>query len=261
MKTSFAEAAVTEAPSPDDVSAAAEIKNQPAAESSAVVPRETADLVPDTYFQNGEMEGDFDRSDIKIPKLNLVQSVGPLTEHFQPGHWVFNKETDLGQVPVEITLVKLRKYFIEDLPYGTESIPAVFDSFEQAAREGFRHNRDKWKSGKGGKPDTEGHYVKPVLEATVLVKAPTEQPSFVYERDGAFYTFALWTLQSVAYSRTATKFITAAGFALRKGLSTAPWSVTPKREKVGNNFIWLPDARILKPHTPEFVAWIKEIQG
>ena len=88
--------------------------------------------VPASFFQNeGGLEGEFDRSDLQIPGLNLVQSVGPLSELFQPGQMVYNKEEVLG-LPAEVTLLRLRKFFQEKLPYGSEVLPRRFNTQAEA---------------------------------------------------------------------------------------------------------------------------------
>lgn len=233
-----------------------ETENQNDDNNQALVPAQTA-AVGDSFFSNADIEGDFDRSDFKIPKLNLVQSVGPLTEHFQPGVFVYNKETELGNRPIDITLLKLRKYFIEDVPYGSGLIPDIVAHEKEFRTKGGFLTRERKAMGERAKDQK---FYKPTLDATILIKGrPDVDVAFPFEFEGTPYALAVWTLQSVAYGETGTKFITAAAYTLRTGLAQGAWSVTPTRKKVGSNWIWLPIARQTGKNSTEFVAWAKSL--
>ena len=73
------------------------------------------------------LEGEFLPEDFVLPRLNLVQSVGPLSETFQPGAFVYNKEVTLtdGTQPVSLTVLRIRKQYQEYVPYGGEEMPRV----------------------------------------------------------------------------------------------------------------------------------------
>lgn len=223
--------------------------------SQALVPVAENQVVPDSFFSNAEMEGDFDRSDIQLPRLSLVHGIGPLSEHFTPGHLVYNKELDLGAGPLEVTLVRMRKYYMEDHAWGSEDIPRVVNSIDEMRKLGGYLTSEKREMG-------EGHpYFKPVLDAQVIIKGAPDNSAFPYEFGGVPYAVAVWTLQGIAYTRAAKPFITASQFGLRAGLTTAHWSVTTKREKFGQNLVWFPVVRQAGRNSIEFIEWIKTLSN
>lgn len=255
MKTSFA-----------DADQAAQVPDAPNAEpTAALVPQATNEIVPDSFFGNDQIEGDFDKSDLKIPRLSVVQSVGPLSGElgFVPGTIVYNKETVIGTPSKNpqgaingtdgliLTLLHLKKYFLEDLPYGAEAMPQYFKTADDARRAGFLPIQDKRQMG------AEHKYFKPVIDADVLIKGTPENVTFPFDFNGTPYAVARWTLQSTAYSRVGKQFATDATLALRQGLTSKFYTVSVKREKLGQNFVYVPKATLTGVNPPEFVEWIK----
>lgn len=237
-----------------------EYTNTPTVEQAIVQanPTEQVALVTpaDRFFSNEDMVGDFSAKDVVWPRLNLVQAVGPLSQVFTPGQVILNKDQVIGgpDKPVTVTLLRMKKIFEEKLPYGSEIMPRVFET-ENAAREaGLAPLYDKQA---GDMPR-----YSPVLDCEILVenKGDDEQGNFSMEFGGKRYARALFTLRSTAYNATGKQFISAAMFGLRAGLHTAYWEITPKREKVGKNMVWLPRARLVNRHTPEFCAWAAELK-
>lgn len=247
MKQSFADTdAKAENPAPE-----------PKAATTALVPKQSSELVADSFFNNEGVEGCFDKSDLKMPRLNLVQNVGPLSGElgFKPGVFVYNKETDLGAGPLKITLVKLRRYLLEDLPYGSEQFPQVFKNMEEAAAAGFLDIRQKKEMGE------DHQYVKPVLDADVLIEGRESDVSFPLDFEGVPYAMARWTLQSTAYSRVGKTFFTDSQLALRAGLPTKFYNISAKKEKLGENWVFVPRAQLAGRNTEAFVKWVKEVVG
>lgn len=247
MKSSFKDADQVEVAAPP----AEEITT-----STALAVQPEATVVPDGFFSNDAVEGDFDRSDIKVPRLNLVQSVGPLSGElgFTPGRFVFNKEVDLGSEGLKITLIHLKKYLLEDLAYGSETMPRFFKSMDDARRAGFLPIADKKTMGE------EHKYAKPVLDADVLIEGkPGVNDTFPFDFNGTPYAMARWTLQSTAYSRVGKSFFTDSQFALKAGLSIKFYSVSAKREKIGVNWVFCPRVQIAGKNSDEFIAWIKSV--
>lgn len=207
----------------------------------------------DSFFSGGgEVEGDYSSNDYIVPRFNVVQGVGPLSEHFQPGVIVFNKDVDLGTGPQKITLVKLRKQFIEDIEYGSEERPRIVQTLEEVTKLGGFLQQEKWTKGEGFT------YFKPSLEATIFLEGDKDNLSFPFEFGDKRYALALWTIQGYAYSETGRQFNTAAAMNLKTGLTQGHWTITPTRKKVGKNMIYVPVAKLAGKNSPEFVAFIKE---
>jgi hypothetical protein len=200
------------------------------------------------------LEGEFLPQDFVLPRLNLVQSVGPLSETFQPGAFVYNKEVTLtdGTQPVSLTVLRIRKQYQEYVVYGGEEMPRVFDTLEEVRAAGGWID---WR-------DNQRPPFSPILNALVLVRSPfPDHPMFPHRIGDADYGLALWTLRSTAFTRAGKAIITASQFALRDGLHLGEWSLTSRREKLGMNFVHVPVLRHGARHSDEFAAFALSLVG
>jgi hypothetical protein len=200
------------------------------------------------------LEGEFLPQDFVLPRLNLVQSVGPLSETFQPGAIVYNKEVTLsdGTQPVSLTVLRIRKQYQEYVVYGGEDMPRVFDTLEEVRAAGGWID---WR-------DNQRPPFSPILNALVLVRSPfPDHPMFPHRLGDADYGLALWTLRSTAFTRAGKAIITASQFALRDGLHLGEWSLTSRREKLGMNFVHVPVLRHGARHSDEFAAFALSLVG
>ena len=248
MKTSFKQPASKPAAS----------QAEPAA--TAPVPAQTMPPEPDDEssaqlaIPGKPVEGEFLSEDFVIPKLHLVQAVGPLSERFTPGQYVYNKELVIsdGAAPVSLTVMRIKKQYQENLPYGGDQLPRVFDTLDDVRKA-------------GGWIDWRNHErppFSPILHALVLIRSPFEEnPLFPYEFNDAAYGLALWTLRGVSFTRAGKNIITASQFALKDGLHTGSWALTSKREKVGMNFIHVPVLRHEAKNDSEFTAFALGLLG
>jgi hypothetical protein len=234
---------------------AASQADQPRAIPAAVVPPEPEDESPAPLaIPVKPVEGEFLSEDFVIPKLHLVQAVGPLSEKFTPGQFVFNKEQVIGDgsSPVSLTVLRIKKQYQENLAYGGDELPRVFDTLDEVRRAGgwidWRNN--------------ERPPFSPILHALVLIRSPFEEnPLFPYEFAGSAYGLALWTLRGVGFTRAGKALITASQFALKDGLHTGSWALTSKREKIGMNFVHIPILRHDAKHTDEFTTFALGLLG
>lgn len=244
MKTSFSDADVTNVPV------------APATE--ALVPTSDSQVVPDSFFSNDAVEGDFDKSDLKIPRLSVVQGVGDLSGElgFTPGQFIFNREVDLGNKDIKISLVRLKKYFVEEIPgpYNRNGpMPALFKSQDDAMRAGFISSAEKKAMG----PDHK--YFSPVIDADLLIEGKPERVEFPFEFEGVPYALARWSLRSTAYGKVGKGFFSDSQLALRAGLSTKFYMLSTEKVKTNaGHWIHVPKARITGKNSDAFVAWVKE---
>ena len=200
----------------------------------------------------GTVSGDIGEDDIVIPRMALVQNVGELADLFSPGGVVFNKEVMLsdGSVPIELTVLRAHKQFVEALDYDSGERPQVFNTLEEVTAAGGTVN---WV---GNQKPT----YNPVLHTHVVFKAPAGLDyAFPLEYKGEPYGMALWTLRGMAYTRCGKNILTASKFSLRDGLLHGKWMLTTKREKVGRNTIIVPVLRNVGRNTPDFVDFLRTL--
>jgi hypothetical protein len=156
------------------------------------------------------LDGEFDSSDMVKPYLNIAQAVAPLCQSagWRAGDIVLGKEYGMFRDkldPIKIIVCKADKWFLEDLPYGTEGMPRRFKSSEEVLHAGGTVNK--------------GSFL-PALYNYILIEKPSKIfdqdfnvvtcPSFTVELDGRSFALALYNLTSTAYGGAGKTIITAA---------------------------------------------------
>lgn len=147
--------------------------------------------------------GEFGTEDIKLPRLNLVNKVGDLSNLFTPGAWVLKKEHQLTDVvkgeagTLKVIAVRLKVEYQESLPYDPNVRPRVFATAEQV-----RINGGRVAYGRG-----EGIFAK-VGHIEFLIEKPeklNEEASseFFYLLGDKEYARVIYTASSTAYAETA----------------------------------------------------------
>lgn len=196
-------------------------------------------------------EGEILPEEIRIPTLNIVQGVGDLADSFRSGAVVLNKETLLsdGGTPLGLTLLRCRKFYVENLPYGSEQRPALFDKLQDVLHAG---GTLEWLN------DTPPTF-QTVLQCQVLLERPEGAGGeFPYSYAGEDYAMALWTLRGMAFSRVGRSLLTFIAQLVNHGqpLYCARWMLTTTREKLKNkNTVAVPVLRNSGRNTPEFQGY------
>lgn len=194
-----------------------------------------------TAPQAGQGQGEVDQNDIVFPRLALTQSIGPLSETFDPGTFVLN-----GELPVsdpgpeaqglEVTVVTYRKFYEEATEWGSGVIGKTFDTLAEVTAAG---GWIEWVNQE--KPP---YY--PVLAVLLAIACPAEslQDHFPFEHDGTLYAPAMYSLKGSGYTTFAKAILTAATVNLKDvGIHKAKWLLKSNREKRGANLVWVPRAR------------------
>lgn len=201
MKKSFATkpAAATEA--------APESAPEQAATSTAIVPQQDRSI-SSPLAQASDMQGDWLRQDVRLPRLNLVQKTSDeeLVTNFGIGAIVLNKEIKLsdGKTPIVVTAVRMAKDYIQKLPFDSGETPAVYLTPEEVIAAGGSLNYKDYNS---------GNFFQPRAHIQFAIKAPegldeTELALFPYESEGKAYAMALLTVASSAYTSVAKELAT-----------------------------------------------------
>jgi hypothetical protein len=147
--------------------------------------------------------GEFGAEDIKLPRLNLVNKVGDLSNIFPAGVWVLKKEHQLTDVvkgeagSLRVIAVRLGVEFQESLPFDPNVRPRVFKTAEQVRLAGGRVAY-----GRG-----ENIFAK-VGHIEFLIEKPeklSEEASsdFFYVLGDKEYARVIYTAASTAYAETA----------------------------------------------------------
>jgi len=199
---------------------------------------------------NEDVTGDFERSDILIPTIRLVQKTGELAELHTPGSWVLNQEELLsdGSTPLNLTVLNFRKYFAENIPYGGDEQPRIAVSLKDVLE---MEGTTEWQN------NTAPTFV-PVGEATVLVEGKNEA-LFPFEYDGSRYALARWTMRKTAFTRAARKIITEAHIGLKDGLQWGSWELSSGKAIAGANKYFVPVLTLTGRHDEKFANWANEL--
>lgn len=212
----------------------------------------------------GQPVGQFDPSDFDTPFLKLMQSTSPLVENnpgvYNVGDWVV-QQGDAGTIiwqdgwePLEVTILRYGKGFMEQLKYGEDERPRVFATAEAAQAAGLIPF--------GG--DGVG-YVS-YADTMVLVKAPPyelELPDFTEEFDGERYALCMWRITGTAYKFAAKKIMGLLRTDLKGGLHLGAISLEARLEKGKIRSYFVPQLRKgeIKMHSQEFLDFAAELAG
>jgi len=251
VKTSFAKPAAKPAikPQPRAVEPVEE-----AAESTELAVTETASTsLAIQGSVDGQIQGEFSRRDLTIPKINLVNKTGELSNQFPPGSFVYNREILLGdgKKPATITVTRIAKFYLQDVPYGSGEMPKNFTSIRDVRAAG---------GALAGDPDVEEgtDTYSEAMTCIVLVKSPAKaHPLFPFEFAGDHYALAQWLLTKSAYKATGRKLFTDSQFVLREGIDTAAYELTSSLRTNSAASWYVPTVKLASRHTPEFIEFVR----
>lgn len=176
------------------------------------------------------LAGDWTQSDVNLPRVNLVAKTSQLVdEGFTPGAIVLNKEAELvlKDMPLTVIVLNAVKQYQEDVPWGEDRAPRVFNSEDELEAAGFS---TEW-----GSPNL----CRPMAHITMLIEAPEgmdekHEELFPYEFNGKLYAMAMFTASKSAYKTMAKEIATYAAFAQGSGVWTTAWNLTSKLRTEGD---------------------------
>lgn len=191
-------------------------------------------------------EGEVDASDLRIPRINLVNALSDLhTESgFDIGSYVLNKEIALTDKDGKLTFVSLygRKRFQQKLDYQSDEIPLVFDTLAEVRAHGGTTDYSKEAVDEGRFFDSVGHFIVAVEAPANLDEVAVEQFPHVQE-DGTRWARVAFTVSGGAYKSFARNIITAALGSLREGLYLGVWELGREKRTNKKGSWYLPTSR------------------
>lgn len=175
--------------------------------------RETTGTLATVEDSSSGIQGEISQSDIRLPRINIVQKMSETAATFRFGDVIFEKSIKLGDPthPVEVTVLRLKKQYQQDLPYGSEERPLVFD------------RADEVKAAGGSVIRGSDNYFSEIAHVQLAVKAPEDITEdqlelFPYQFNGVDYAMAVITVGRSAYSTFAKPIITHGFNTLKDGL-------------------------------------------
>jgi hypothetical protein len=246
-KLSFAETAATPA-------------SAPTKEAEVVAPTEAVTTVDQRPLKEelaaasaasapAGIEGEVNNKDLQLPRLNLLQKTSELVDAgFVPNTFALNKEIPLGK-NLTAVVVRLKKQFQQDVPYGSEVQAHVCDTLAEVREAG---GSTEW--------GAENHYSE-MAHMQLLVKAPDglseeQLDNFPYEADDAHWAPCMLTVAKTAYKAAAKPVITAAYSTLRSGLQHGLWTVASEL-KTGPMGSWsVPQFKLTGRTKPEMAELV-----
>lgn len=210
--------------------------------------------------------------DIRLPRLNIVQKVGDLSNIFTPGEIVLNQsavihepadpvKNKVGNKPLIITVLGFKKrQFCEKVVGGDMGL--LVNTEAEVVAKGGTLDYKEWQQSNGAKK-----YFQRLATALLLVQKPehyqdTDDLMFPYECEGKKYALALYSMKGTSYTNAAKHIYTARKIGhLRPGYPVQAWSLTTKLEKFGDNYAHIP---IIKPgpkSTEAFLTFAREVLG
>jgi hypothetical protein len=203
----------------------------------------------------GGIEGDIDPDDIRLPRINVVQSTSAIADEFQSGAIVLDKEIEIGndEHPVELVVLWGKKLYQQKLPFGeSEESPLVFATRAEVREFGGTTEYSK-------EAISEGRYFEDLAHFILALEFTAEQAEELgrceFEFNGKHYLRAAFTVNGSGYNSFAKPIITSAAAGAVYGRR---WLLkTEKRSNArGRWFVPMPrlKARITDPAELEFLA-------
>jgi hypothetical protein len=218
--------------------------------SPAIV--ETGESLAKVSAPDNGLQGEISQTDIRLPRINFVQKMSELAEAFKFGDIVFEKTIKIGDLenPVSMTVLRLRKQFQQDLPYGSEDMPQVFNTSEEVREAG------------GSVVRGSGNYFSEIAHIQVAIKAPDtigeeELEFFPYNFKGSDYAMAMITVSRSAYSTLAKPIITHGFNSLRDGLFNGKFELHVDLKKSPKGSYVVPVPVFKGRHDEETVEFLK----
>ncbi len=224
-----------------------------------------------TPHQLGMPIGEIDANDMDIPFLKLAQGdegASPLIDAFLEatgeninGSFVLAADTIIwqdGWEPIEFTVLRLEKAFMQQLDFGSDEMPKLYKSKADAEADGLI--------------PFGGHEVGYVsyAELVVLIKCPAYElnningeptSQFTEEFGEDTYAIAMWRITGTAYKFGFKKILGQLRTRLRGGFLTGSIKLEARKEKGRLKTYWAPQIRDGNMHDAAMLSFVTDLAG
>lgn len=212
----------------------------------------------------GDFFGDWDREDVRLPRINLIHktSDGEMIEKFGIGSFAFNKEVKLGdgKTPIAVTALRAAKDYVQKLPFSSQATPAICKTVDEVRAKGGSFNYKDYT----GKDDSPFFQPRAHIElVTALPEASkgdeAAEALFPYEFNGTKYGRAILTVSSSAYTSVAKELATLVNHnqTMRKGLRFGRLELTSETRKKADLDWKVPVIKFTGENAPELVKFFE----
>lgn len=179
-----------------------------------------------------QFEGEFTARDMAIPYLVICQKSGKLMDDHPQwlGNLIYDKALDLGK-SVKAVFFRVKKYLVEDLPFGSDTIPQKFDTAAEAREAGVD--------------------VVDVAELDCLIEVPATYDGGE-DIGGKHYAPARYTVRSTAFRATVPILRKDVGLRLHGDLTAGVYDLSVEKKTYGANS-WFAPKLSAAGATPEAV--------
>lgn len=213
----------------------------------------------DLGHNDGEVEGEILAKDIRLPRINVVQKTGGLSEEFPVGSLVYNKTFVIaaaGKAGCEVTAVWIKKLYQQKLPFGTQEAPLVFDTSAEVREAGgsLKYGDDNFFE--------EMAHINFVVKCPEIVTEDEHRDMFSFALGDARYGLATMTVNGSSFTSLGVALLSAKVNQLRSsGLHTGRWELTTRQRSNQFGSWYVPVPLYRGKHDEETAAFIAELSG
>jgi len=220
-------------------------------------PAQVGDLtITNQQLADAGLSGDFDQSDVNLPRINLVAKTSALVDDgFAPGSIALNKELVLvtRDKPLRVIVTHMVKQYQEDVDWGSDELPKTFNSKADVFAAGYSL---EW-----GSPNM----CRELAHITMLIEAPAELDEsdlelFPYEHNGKNYAMAIYTASKSAYKPTAKSIASYAMFAKGEGVWTTAWNLMSTLRTEGDVSWFTPSLKRTKKLDADELSFVESVR-
>lgn len=218
--------------------------------------------------------------DIILPRVNIVQKVGDLSNIFPGGEIILNQTLSIHEPANKLTTPPKpgsglllftvigfrRRQFVEKVEGGKPGM--LLNNEEDVRKNNGTLDYNEWKASvvaaKAGQGVALRRFER-LATAVCLIEKPAhlQDPdgvSFPFSFEGKQYALALWGMKGVSYTGAAKSMFTARKIGhLKDGYSAQSWGLTTELKDYDGNWAYKPVMSPAGKNSPEFRAFCKSI--